>query len=145
LDAGAAGIVAPYVETVGQVRALRGAVKLRPLKGARLDAILNQNAPVEGVLAQYQEDKYAENILVINIESQPAIQNLDALLEVEGVDAVLIGPHDLSSSLGIPEQYDAPAFEAAVRTIVHRARSRNIGAGIHSWMGLPREIAWAGA
>src|SRR5688572_6928535 len=47
LDAGAAGIVAPYVETVEQVKALHGAVKLRPIKGARLDAVLNGRARFE--------------------------------------------------------------------------------------------------
>ena len=145
LDAGAAGIVAPYVETVAQVKALHGAVKLRPIKGARLDAVLHHGARFEPALAAYQQARYGENLLIVNIESQPAIDNLDALLAVEGLDAVLIGPHDLSSSLGIPEQYDAPAFEAAVRTIGQRARASNIGAGIHSWMGVPREIAWARA
>ncbi len=145
LDAGAAGIVAPYIETADQVRALHGAVKLRPIKGARLEAVLSGRARFEPELEAYQQKHHAETMLVINIESRPAIENLDALLAVDGVDAVLIGPHDLSSSLGIPERYDAPEFEAAVRTIAHRARTRGIGVGIHSWMGTAREIAWAEA
>jgi 2-keto-3-deoxy-L-rhamnonate aldolase RhmA len=145
LDGGAAGIVAPYIETVEQVRALRGAVKLRPIKGARLEAVLRGEASFEPALAAYQQTHHGESILVINVESRPALQNLDALLAVDGLDAVLIGPHDLSSSLGLPEQYDAPEFEAAVRTIAHRSRARGIGAGIHSWMGVEREIAWGQA
>ncbi len=144
LDAGAAGIVAPYVETVEQVQTLRGAVKLRPIKGARLDAVLGGRSHFEPQLSAYQQEHHGENILVINIESRPAVENLDALLAVEGVDAVLVGPHDLSSSLGIPERYDAPEFDAAIRTIAHKARSRGVGAGIHSWMGIPREVEWAG-
>ena len=143
LDAGAAGIVAPYVETLEQVKALRGAVKLRPLKGARLDAILNQGARLEPALAEYQQTRSAENILVINIESRPALENLDALAAAEGVDAVLVGPHDLSCSLGVPEKYDAPEFDAAVRAIARGARARGAGAGIHSWMGVAREASWA--
>jgi 4-hydroxy-2-oxoheptanedioate aldolase len=59
------------------------------------------------------------------------------------VDAVLIGPHDLSCSLGVPEQYDAPEFDAAVRAIARGARARGVGAGIHSWMGAAREASWA--
>lgn len=143
LDAGAAGIVAPYVETVEQVKALRGAVKLRPIKGARLEAMLAGRGKVEPELAAYQQERYANNVMVINIESRPAVENLDALLAVDGVDAVLIGPHDLSSSLGMPERYDAPEFDAAVRVIAEKARARGIGAGIHSWMGVAREVAWA--
>jgi 4-hydroxy-2-oxoheptanedioate aldolase len=142
LDGGAAGIVAPYVETVEQVRALHGAVKLRPIKGARLDAVLGGRERFEPELAAYQRAHHAENILVINVESRPALANLGALLGVEGVDAVLVGPHDLSSSLGIPEQYDAPEFDAAVRQIAREARARGMGAGIHSWMGVEREVAW---
>lgn len=145
LDAGAAGIVAPYVETVEQVLALHGAVKLRPIKGARLEAVLGGKARFEPELVAYQQTHHGENLLIINVESRPAMENLDALIAVEGVDAVLIGPHDLSCSLGLPERYDAPEFEAAVRTIVQRARARGLGAGIHSWMGVPREIAWARA
>jgi 4-hydroxy-2-oxoheptanedioate aldolase len=142
LDAGAAGIIAPYVETVEQVRALRGAVKLRPIKGARLDAVLTGKATFEPTLAAYQAKNHGENLLIINIESQPAIDNLDALLSVPDIDAVLIGPHDLSSNLGIPEQYDQPAFEAAVNTIITKARAKGVAAGIHSWLGVAREVAW---
>lgn len=145
LDAGAAGIVAPYVETVEQVKALHGAVKLRPIKGARLDAVLNDGALFEPTLEAYQKKHSGDNILIINIESAPAIACLDELLAVPGVDGVLVGPHDLSSSLGIPEQYGQPQFDAAVRDIVARARARNIGAGIHFWSGLQYEIAWARA
>jgi len=143
LDAGAAGVVAPYVETVAQVQALRGAVKLRPIKGTKLQAALDGTAPLEPALTEYQRTRAAENILVINIESRPALENLDALVSVEGVDAALIGPHDLSCSLGVPEQYDAPEFEAAVCAIARGARARGVGAGIHSWLGVARETAWA--
>ena len=145
LDAGASGVVAPYIETVEQVRALHGAVKLRPLKGILLDAVLEGRDRLNPRMAAYQQDRCAENLLVINVESIPAIENLDALLSIEGVDGVLIGPHDLSCSLGIPERYDAPEFEAAVRDIITRTRARNRGAGIHSWMGVAREKAWCEA
>lgn len=143
LDAGAAGVVAPYIETVEQVQALRGAVKLRPIKGAKLQAALDGTTPLEPALIDYQRTRAAENILVINIESRPALDNLDALLAVEGVDAALIGPHDLSCSLGVPERYDAPEFDAAVRAISRGARAHGVGAGIHSWMGVEREASWA--
>lgn len=143
LDAGAAGVVAPYVETVEQAKALRGAVKLRPLKGARLEAVLAGRAKLEPALTDYQRTRSAENILIINIESRPALENLDALLAVDDIDAVLVGPHDLSCSLGVPERYDAPEFDTAIRTIARQARGRGVGAGIHSWMGVAREASWA--
>jgi 4-hydroxy-2-oxoheptanedioate aldolase len=102
LDGGAAGVVLPYIETVDQVKDLRGAVKLRPLKGQRLAAAL-ATGRVEGEeLAEYIRLGGEQRALVINIESQAAIDSLEAMLAPElGVDAVLIGPHDLSCNLGI--------------------------------------------
>lgn len=143
LDAGAGGIIGPYVETADQVRGLAGAVKLRPLKGQRLEDALRDLNSLEPELRDYLERRNGDRILIVNIESVPAIENLHEICAVPGLDAVLIGPHDLSCSLGIPEQYDHPRFEAAVRTIFDIAREHHVGAGIHYWLGLDREVAWA--
>jgi 2-keto-3-deoxy-L-rhamnonate aldolase RhmA len=138
LDGGAAGIIAPYVETPEQAQALRGAVKLRPIKGRRLANRL-AGATFEPELEQYVAQRN-EQALILNIESVPAIEALDEILAVPGVDAVLIGPHDLSCNLGVPEQYDHPKFRAAVQTIFQKARTAGIGAGIHFW-GDPKQQA----
>ena len=92
-----------------QVQALKGATKLRPLKGKKLERAL-QGKPIESELESYIKTNNRGNGLVINIESTDAMENLDDLLSVQGVDAVLIGPHDLSCSLGVPEKYDHPDF-----------------------------------
>ncbi len=145
LDAGAGGIIGPYVETAEQVRGLVGAVKWRPLKGRRLQEALRDPATLEPELREYLEKRNGDKVLIVNIESVPAIEALDDICSVPGLDAVLIGPHDLSCSLGIPERYDHPRFDEAVRTIFRVARSRGVGAGIHFWLGLDQEIAWAKA
>jgi 4-hydroxy-2-oxoheptanedioate aldolase len=145
LDAGAGGIIGPYVESPDQVRGLVGAVKLRPLKGRRLAEALRDPGSLEPELRDYLEKRNGDRILIANIESIPAIENLDAICAVPGLDAVLIGPHDLSCSLGIPEQYDHPRFDEAVRSIIQVARRHHVGAGIHFWLGLDQEIKWAQA
>ncbi len=145
LDGGAGGVIGPYVETPEQVRGLVGAVKWRPLKGKRLDDALRDPATLEPELRDYLTKRNHDKILIVNIESVPAIQNLDAICAVPGLDAVLIGPHDLSCSLGIPEQYGHPRFDEAVRTIFRIARARGVGAGVHFWLGLDQEITWAKA
>jgi 4-hydroxy-2-oxoheptanedioate aldolase len=145
LDAGAGGVVGPYIETVEQVEALVGAVKLRPLKGRRLAEALRDRATVEPPLAAHLDQRNGDKLVIANIESVPAIDNLDAICSVAGLDAVLIGPNDLSCSLGIPERYDHPRFEEAVRTIFTIARRHNVGAGIHWWLSLEREAQWARA
>lgn len=145
LDAGAGGIIGPYVETVEQVQGLVGAVKLRPLKGRRLAEALRDRGTLQPQLRSYLDERNGDKVLIANIESVPAIENLPAICSVSGLDAVLIGPHDLSCSLGIPEQYDHPRFDEAVKTIFRIAREHRIGAGIHFWLSVQREIAWARA
>lgn len=143
LDGGACGIVAPYVETVEQVNALRGAVKFRPLKGQKLQNVLDDKERLEPGLRSYIAGNCDSNLLIVNIESQPAIEALDDILQVPDLDAVLIGPHDLSCSLGIPEQYRHPEFDTAVRTILGKARKAGVGAGLHYWTGMDQQVAWA--
>jgi 2-keto-3-deoxy-L-rhamnonate aldolase RhmA len=145
LDAGAGGVVGPYVETADQVRELVGAVKLRPLKGRRLQEALRDRQSLEPELRTYVENRNADKILIANIESVPAIENLHEICSVPGLDAVLIGPHDLSCSLGIAEQYQHPRFDEAVKTIFRIAREHHLGAGIHFWLSMEQEIAWSRA
>ena len=145
LDGGAQGVIGPYMETVDQTRAMVGAARWRPLKGPRLQEAVHNPDTLEPELRSYLEDRNADIILIANIESVPAMKNLDEMLSVPGVDSVLIGPHDLSCSLGIPEQYGHPAFDAAVREIFRIAREHNVGAGIHFWETLEQEVEWSRA
>jgi 4-hydroxy-2-oxoheptanedioate aldolase len=145
LDGGASGIIGPYLETVEQARELVGAARWRPLKGRRLQQALDDPAALEPELRDYLEQRNADVICIANIESIAAIENLEQIVRVRGLDAVLIGPHDLSCSLGIPEQYTHAKFDAAVRTIFRIARSAGVGAGIHFWESLDREVAWSQA
>lgn len=145
LDGGAQGIIVPYVETADQVRQMVGAVKYKPLKGHKLQTFLSGSQDLEPELEDYLERVNAHNILIVNIESQPALDELDNILSVKGLDAILVGPHDLSCSLGIPEDYHHPLFEETIQSIIRRARKHQIGVGIHVWdqVGFDREIKWA--
>jgi len=130
IDTGAAGIIAPYVESPDVVRALAGAVRLRPLKGRRRDEAMD-GRELAPELDGYLRDRNDGHSLIINIESVPAMENLAEIVAIPGIDALLIGPHDLSCNLGIPEQYNHPEFMDAVQTIFSTARAANIGAGMH--------------
>jgi 4-hydroxy-2-oxoheptanedioate aldolase len=144
-DGGAQGVIAPYVETPEQARQLVGAAKYRPLKGGRLTDALSGATPLEPELKDYLDKRNENNIAIVNIESIPAIEALDDILAVEGLDAVLIGPHDLSCNLGIPEQYFDDKYISAVEEIIIKARKKGIGAGIHMVYPNSREyeIKWA--
>lgn len=143
LDGGARGILAPYVETVEQVKNLVGATKYRPIKGEKLQRILENPNDIDDKLKQYIKDRCKENLLFVNIESQPAVDNLTELLSVTGIDGVIIGPHDLSCSMGIPEEYNNPIFEETVTKIIKECTSRNLGIGIHLSEEPEQQIKWA--
>jgi len=144
LDAGAAGVIAPYIETPEQVMQLVGATKHKPIKGRYLQQLLD-GTPAPSGLRSYLDELDGGNAMIVNIESVPAMEALDEILAVPGLDAVLVGPHDLSCSLGIPEEWDNPKFIKAVDTIITKARVRGVSAGIHIMYeaGLEAEVRWA--
>lgn len=142
IDCGATGIVVPYIENRAQVVDLVGAVKYKPLKGELLTAYLNGTKEMPAALKEYTRNFNAQNICIANIESVPAMEKLDEILSVPGLDGVFIGPHDLSVSLGVPEQYDHPVFEEAVKTIIHTTRSKGLHIGIHFSLEPERQVQW---
>ncbi len=143
LDGGACGFISPYLESADQVRELQAVARYRPLKGRRVEEAIANLDSLEPELREYLEERNADTLFIANIESVPAIENLDEILSVGAIDSVLIGPHDLSCSLGIPEQYDHPRFDEAVRTIFRKAREHDVGAGIHFWLSIEKELEWS--
>jgi 2-keto-3-deoxy-L-rhamnonate aldolase RhmA len=141
LDGGAAGVVAPYVESVDQVIDLVGAVRYSPLKGKVLEKAMREGI-WPGKTKEHLDARNQSRLAIINIESVTALENLEQLISVPGLDAVLIGPHDLAINLGIPQQYDHPQFLQAIERIISAARSHDLGAGIHSWWSLDQVQKW---
>jgi len=131
LDAGAQGITVPYIETVKDVKRIVGAVKYRPIKGKFLDDILSgEREPAEKTktfLKRFNRDSY----VILGIESVEAIDNLESLITVRGVDGVFLGPHDITVSMEIPEEYDNPAFLDVMEDVIRRCRKQNVGVGLH--------------
>lgn len=130
-DAGAQGILAPYCETVAQVKEVVGAAKWRPLKGTLLDRVLDTGQFASHHVRPYLENWNKDAVVVIGIESTPAIDNLEAILDVAGVDAIFVGPHDLSISVGVPEQYDHPEFDAAMQRVMDVCDARHVPVMFH--------------
>ena len=143
LDAGACGILAPYIETPEQVRQLIGAVKYRPLKGNRLQRVLSGDAVLSKKESDYFKSHNSGRFLLVNIESSEAINNLDSILEIPELSGVVIGPHDLSINLGVPEEYTCKIFTEAVSLIIRKALEYKKSVGNHFSFGIEQEIGWA--
>ncbi len=68
-----------------------------------------------------------ELCLLIQVESRTALENLDAILEVDGIDGVFIGPADLSASLGYPDDADHPDVQRVIEQSIRRIRAAESG------------------
>lgn len=131
MDAGAHGILVPYCETVEQVREVTGVAKWRPLKGKLLRQALETGEFPSEQTRDYLTKWNRDSVVIIGIESVPAIDNLEAILDVPGVDVIFVGPHDLSLSVGVPEQYEHPDFEAALHSIMRICNARGVPVAVH--------------
>lgn len=137
LDAGAGAILVPYVEDVEEVLALVGAVKYRPLKGKKLARILHGEEKPTEELSQYLQKHNQNNSLLLNIESESAVKNLANFAQIlsldgHGVDGFVIGPHDLSTSYNMPEDYRSADFMNLTIALIQQAKSLGIAVGGHT-------------
>ena len=131
IDAGAQGVLAPYCESVEEVKEVVGAAKWRPLKGALVRRAVETGELPSEATKTYLENLNRNTVCIIGIESVPAIENLDHILSVKGIDAVFVGPNDLSVSLGIPNQYEHPDYEVALRQILSACKTHDTPTLIH--------------
>ena len=130
LDAGAMGVIVPMVNTVDDARRAVAACRYAP-DGERSYGPIRAGR-VNG--PDYHSTANARVACIPMIETAEALSNLDAILDVAGVDAVYVGPADLSLTLGLAPRgaHDDPAFNAALDTIVKACDRRGIVAGIHA-------------
>ncbi|WP_328608608.1 aldolase/citrate lyase family protein [Amycolatopsis sp. NBC_00345] len=117
LDAGAAGIVVPHVSTAEAAEAAVRAAHYPP-RGERSLALSTRAARYGGTgLADHLAGAARDTVVVVQAEDRQAVRNCRAIAGTAGVDAVWIGPTDLSLSLGVPGQLEHPGYQAAVDEI----------------------------
>jgi 4-hydroxy-2-oxoheptanedioate aldolase len=131
LDAGAQGILAPYIERVEQVEECVAACKWLPLKGDVAARVVKEGRFPSEDTRKHLEERNKNNLLVIGIESTPALERLEDLLSVPGVDAAFVGPNDLSIQLGVPANYHHPKYIEAVKHIHDTCRRKRVPLVIH--------------
>ncbi len=128
LDAGAGGVVVPMVESAQQLLEIRNACRWPPA-GSRGVGFSRAN-----LFGQFFDDysKEAQSPLIVAmIEHIRAVENLDEILQVDGLDAILIGPYDLSASLDLTGLFDHPDFMSAMQRIKDKCILAKIPSGIH--------------
>lgn len=128
LDAGAGGIIVPMIETKEQLQNIKSYCCWPP-NGRR--GVGFSRANLFGKYFKEYMNESQQPLLVAMIETQKGLQNLNDILSVDGLDAILIGPYDLSASLGVLGDFNSPLFTKALQDIIHLTKEKNIGLGIH--------------
>lgn len=123
----------PYVEDVAEAKQLAAAAVYRPLKGERLDRVLEKGEWPSEKTKKAVEAKNENTVFIPMIESVPAVENLEAICAIEGVHAVFVGPGDLTVNMGIPKEYDSPQLIAILKKIIDTADRGHVAAGC--WFG----------
>jgi len=130
LDAGAHGVICPMISTREEAQRFVAYTRYAPV-GTR------SYGPLRAILVNgpdYPEWADQEVVRFAMIETAQALDQLDTILSVEGLDAIYIGPSDLSLALGCRPSFDdvAPPVAEAIQHILDRARFYGLAAGIHT-------------
>ncbi len=129
LDSGADGVIVPMVSTVEEAERIVSWCKYPPL-GKRSFGI----ARAQGYGFDFQD--YIGNwnetsSVIIQIESVQGVENIEKILSLDDIDGVLVGPYDLSGSLGIPGQLDHPSVTGAVQRVIAACARAGKASGTH--------------
>jgi 2-keto-3-deoxy-L-rhamnonate aldolase RhmA len=129
LDAGALGVMVPYINTAAEASSMVSAMRYPP-RGVRGVAKFQRSANFSGDFDEYYRHAHEWLVAVAQIETPEAVTNAAAIAAVDGIDVLFVGPTDLSYNLGIPDQLDHPRFIEAVKAVVAAARKHGKAAGI---------------
>jgi 4-hydroxy-2-oxoheptanedioate aldolase len=144
LDAGAMGVIVPNVETADQVRAVVGAARYQSgSNGGYRGACPGTRASWHQASdwGQFMQTANDQVTVWTIIETLKAVDNIDAILEVKGLDAVVLGPFDLAQQLGYPGQVRHPKVVEIQRRIVEKAQVKGVNVVASLFSGDPVGMA----
>lgn len=122
MDNGAEGIIIPCLRDIDDFRKVVDLGKFAPVGNrgfikARGSGFGNEPW-ASGTLVEYMENSNEKVLLLPQCETKEALDNIEEIVQIEGIDGIFIGPFDLSICMGIPAQFDAPEFQAAMNRIL---------------------------
>lgn len=129
MDAGAHGVIVPNVKSIEEAQRAIAAVRYPPAgqRGVGLARAQRWGNRFQDYLRWLLE----ESLVIVQIEHIDAVSKLEDILSVEGVDAFIVGPYDLSGSMGIPGQFNAPEFISVMDEISATAKKLQKTSGVH--------------
>lgn len=129
MDAGAHGIIVPAVGSVGEAEQAVSSAYYPPRgrRGVGLSRAQGYGSRFDAYLKKVE----TQTVVIVMIEERRGVDQIEEIVRVPGVDGVLIGPYDLSSSYGVAGQLDHPVMNEAIKRILDATRKANVAAGIH--------------
>lgn len=142
LETGAQGVMVPWVNTAAEAKAAVDAVRYHPLGSRGLGPGRASSYGLEGNMGDYARQANEQNLLVIQIEDIQAVSNLNAILGTPGIDVVMIGPSDLSKSMGLAGRADDPRVRDVIDEISKKTLAAKLTLGMiaSDGAGARREI-----
>lgn len=131
MDAGAMGVMVPRIESRAQVESIVECLMYPPVGVRGLSADKGHNDFSAQDMWGFAEQANKENLIILQIEQEKAIENIDDILSVPGVGAAVLGPNDLAMSMGIHEKDTLAALEPTIQIVLDSAKKHNIPCGIH--------------
>ncbi len=133
LDLGADGLVLPHVDTAAQAADIIRQTKYPPVGERGMAGGIGHDDYAGQPMAPFTEAANRDILIIVQIETALALRNRDEILAVPGLDAVFIGPNDLSLSMGFPGQLDRPEVVQAMNDILASARAHGVAPGLHGF------------
>ncbi|HUW13336.1 MAG TPA: aldolase/citrate lyase family protein [Anaerolineae bacterium] len=131
LDAGAQGIMIPRVETKPQVERIIECTMYPPKGDRGCSVTKGHNDFASQNLWQFTEQANQENLIILQIERQQAVEDIEELLGIPGVGAAVIGPNDLALSMGVRSDDMLAALEEPIQHVLDAALAAGVPCGIH--------------
>jgi 2-dehydro-3-deoxyglucarate aldolase/4-hydroxy-2-oxoheptanedioate aldolase len=129
LDMGAMGIMLPMVESPEQAKLIVDACKYPPVGGRGAAFTISHDDYKGGDVAVKIREANEQTLLIAQIETARGLENVERIAQVNGIDVLWIGQYDLSSSLGIPGQFDHPEFLSAIERVIAATTAHHKVAG----------------
>ncbi len=139
LDAGALGIIAPLVNCKEDAQKIVDAVKYPPFgkRGVGFGRCHDYGFGFE----EYMKSANENTFICVQIEHIDGVNNIDEIFSVNGINAAIIGPYDLTASMGITAKFDHPDYIDARNKILSKCIEHDIMPGIHVVFPRPEEVA----
>jgi 4-hydroxy-2-oxoheptanedioate aldolase len=129
LDIGALGVMLPQINSKAEVENVIESVKYPPEGRRGLASVRAANYGITGSLGNYVKEANRETMVIVQVETMQAIDNLKEILAVPGTDVIFIGPSDISSALGYAGQVNHPEVQKMIVYLVNEIRTAGKIAG----------------